>query len=78
MIALSAPLVEIRGIGPRFITKLKKLGIETVKDLLWHFPARYEDFSQIYKITDLIPGQEATIQGVVKKVGGRRTWRRSR
>jgi ATP-dependent DNA helicase RecG len=76
MIALSAPLVEIHDIGPRFITKLKKLGIETVKDLLWHFPTRYEDFSQIYKIADLAPGQEATIQGVVKEIGGRRTWRR--
>jgi len=76
MINLDTSLFQIRGIGPRFISKLKNLRIETVKDLLWHFPTRYEDFSQIYKISDLIPHQEATIQGVVKQIGSRRTWRR--
>lgn len=75
-VELSTPLSEIHNVGPRFLTKLKKLEVETVKDLLWHFPTRYEDFSQIYKIADLIPHQEATIQGVVKEIGGRRTWRR--
>ena len=76
MINLDTSLFQIRGIGPRFISKLKNLRIETVKDLLWHFPTRYEDFSQIYKISDLIPHQEATVQGVVKQIGSRRTWRR--
>lgn len=73
---LSAPLSETAGIPTRFLPKLKRLGIETVRELLFHFPARYEDFSQTYQIADLIPGQEATIQGVVKDVSGRRTWRR--
>jgi len=70
------PLSEIHGIPPRFLLKLKRLGIETVGELLRHFPTRYEDFSQIYKITDLIPGQEATVQGEIKDISGRRTWRR--
>ncbi|MCP6720217.1 MAG: ATP-dependent DNA helicase RecG [Patescibacteria group bacterium] len=72
----STLLTEVQGIGPRFLDKLKKLKIETVKDLLWHFPTRYEDYSQIYKIADLQPNQNATIQGIIKDVGGRRTWRR--
>ncbi len=72
-----APLAEIHGIGQNFLTKLKRLDIVTVKDLLWHFPARYEDFSQIYKIADLIPNQEATIQGRVEEIEGRRAWRRN-
>lgn len=76
MLELSEPLDQLHGIGPKFLTKLKKLNIETVKDLLWHFPARYEDFSQIYRIADLEPNQEATIRGEVKEIGGRRTWRR--
>ncbi|HXF44008.1 MAG TPA: ATP-dependent DNA helicase RecG [Candidatus Paceibacterota bacterium] len=76
MTEFGAPLSEIHGIGPRFIFKLKKLGLTTVRDLLRHFPTRYEDFSQIYPIKDLEPGQEATIQGVVKEIGGRRTWRK--
>lgn len=76
MLELAMPLPEVKGVGPKFLTKLKNLKIETVKDLLWHFPARYEDFSQIYRIADLEPGQEATIQGEIKEIGGRRTWRR--
>lgn len=72
----STPLTEVSGIGSRFLSKLKKLKIETVKDLLWHFPTRYEDFSQIYKIADLQPNQDATIQGIIKDITGRRTWRR--
>jgi len=75
-IELNTSLAEINGIGPRFLNKFKKLGIETVKDLLWHFPVRYEDFSQIYKIADLAPRQEATVQGIIKEIGSRRSWHR--
>lgn len=73
---LQTPLSEVIGIQKRFIGKLKRMGIETVRDLIWHFPTRYEDFSKIYKIAELIPNQEATIQGMVNEIGGRRTWRR--
>lgn len=61
----------------RFLEKLKRLKIETVHDLLWHLPTRYEDFSTIYPIADLIPHQEATICGVVKNIQSRRTWHRN-
>jgi len=74
-ITLETPLIEIEGIGQSFIAKLKRLGITTVTELLNHFPARYEDFSQIYKIADLIPNQEATIQGQVEEIEGRKAWR---
>ncbi len=76
MLALSSPLAKISNIQARFIPKLKRLGIETVRDLLYHFPVRYEDFSQIYKIGELIPNQEATVQGEVAEVSGRGAWRR--
>ncbi len=76
MLTLETHLEKIRGIA-RFISKLEKLGIVTVKDLLWHFPVRYEDFSRIYNISDLIPGQEATIQGEVQEIESRRSFRRN-
>ncbi|MDO8536818.1 MAG: ATP-dependent DNA helicase RecG, partial [bacterium] len=47
------------------------------RDLLWHFPARYEDFSQIRKIAELEPGEQATIRGTVDEINLRRTWRRN-
>jgi len=70
------PLSLLRGLTPRFLKLLQKLGIETARDLLWHFPARYEDFSQIYKIAELEPGQHATVRGVIENVKSRRTWQR--
>ena len=76
MITLETELLKIRGLSPAFIAKLGKLEISTVKDLLWHFPYRYEDFSRIVKIGDLMINQSATIQGVIKKIDLRRTWRR--
>ena len=76
MTNLETPLEQIQSIGPRFANKLKKLGLKTFKDLLWHFPTRYEDFSEIYKIADLAPRQEATIRGEITEINGRRAWRR--
>ncbi len=76
MIKLNTPLNEIKGIGPKFVERLKKLEIETIKNLLWHFPFRYEDFSQISKIADLKINQTATISGVISDITLRRTWKR--
>jgi len=76
MIKLSHFLSEIKGVGPKFSERLKKLKIETVKDLLWHFPFRYEDFSRISKIADLKIGETATISGVISDIKLHRTWKR--
>jgi len=76
MIELERPLDEIRGIGPRFLVKLEKLGIKSVKDLIWHFPTRYEDFSRVYPISELSDGQEATVRGKITEITGRRSFRR--
>lgn len=77
MLSLSTALRETPGIPPRFLPKLARLGLTTVRDLLWHFPIRYEDFSKIYTIADLAPNQDATITAEVVEVKSRRTWRRS-
>ncbi len=76
-IALDTPLFEIIGARAPALRKLEKLGVKTAGDLLWHFPTRYEDFSKIYSIAELEPGQQATIQGIVEEVELRRSWRKS-
>ena len=76
MISLETSLSEIKGIGPKFLLKLKHFNIATVKDLLWHFPFRYDDFSEISKIVDLTVGQQATIQGVIQAIKPRKSWKR--
>ena len=58
-VKLETPLANLLGIGPRFVNRLSKLNIFTVRDLIRHFPFRYEDFSQIYKISELEPGSQA-------------------
>lgn len=76
MITLSSPLETLKGVGPKFGERLRRFGIATVKDLLWHFPSRYEDFSAIRKISALAVGENATIEGVISAVKLHRTWRR--
>jgi ATP-dependent DNA helicase RecG len=76
MLDLKTPLADIQLVGPRFSQNFARLGIRTVQDLLYHFPSRYEDFSQIYPINDLEPGQQATIQGIIEDVRVRHTWKK--
>ncbi|MFT5359813.1 MAG: ATP-dependent DNA helicase RecG [Candidatus Paceibacteria bacterium] len=46
---------------------LKRLGIESVQDLIFHFPTRYSDISEIKNIEDLESGEIATIYGKITK-----------
>ncbi len=76
MLKLETDLSLIKGINRRLLLRINKLGVKTVRDLLWHFPFRYEDFSQVVKIADLAINQMATVQGRIHKIGSRRTHRR--
>src|SRR3990167_4280863 len=49
---------------------LHKLKLFSVADLLFHFPVRYSDISEVKKIADLVPGEVATVYG---KVSGLKT-----
>src|SRR3989344_2593977 len=75
MLPPETPIDKLPRISRYFASRLKNLGVKQVSDLLRHFPARYEDFKDIYKISELIPGQEATIQGIVRKITTRRAWK---
>lgn len=76
MILLSTPLTEIKGIGPSLAQKFSKLGLENVKDVLYYFPFRYQDFSQIVHIDELEEGQIATIFGIIDTTKLYKTWKR--
>ncbi|MFP3854535.1 MAG: ATP-dependent DNA helicase RecG [Anaerolineales bacterium] len=65
---LDAPLTTISGIGPKSAKTLKKLELETLGDLLWHFPRRYDDYSQLETINRLWYGQEVTIIANVEDI----------
>jgi ATP-dependent DNA helicase RecG len=76
MITLTTELGRIRGLNPSYVLKLRKLDLKTVRDLLWHFPSRYDDFSNIIPIANLEARQTATISGVIKRVDLKKTWKR--
>jgi len=76
LLQLSDPVSKVRGVGPRYFKYLNKLGIKTIKDLLWHFPFRYEDFSQIKKIKDLQPDEICSLIVTITKVNLRRSFRK--
>jgi len=64
------------GIAPQVIAKLKKLGIETLEDLIFHLPFRYEDYSKVVKIAKVKLGQNVTLKGQILQIATRRTFRR--
>ncbi len=53
---------------------LHKLGIRTVRDLLFHFPFRYEAAGEQSTVASLEPGQEITLVGVLEKLAAKKLW----
>lgn len=76
MVDFKTPVGLISGIGQYYQKKLEKLGIKTVRDLFYHFPARYEDFSNFKNIEELEVGETATISGQILDIKTRRSWQR--
>lgn len=56
----------LHGVGPQLATKLKKLGLYSVQDLLFHLPLRYIDRTQITPIGGIQPMTEVVIEGEVR------------
>ena len=62
---LDSPVSTIPSVGPRFSTILAKVGINSVKDLIFYFPYRYEDYSQVSEISSVQAGEVVTVKGQV-------------
>jgi ATP-dependent DNA helicase RecG len=72
--ALAAIDVSVlRGVGEKRHEALSAVGIETVLDLITHYPRRYVDRTAQAAIADLAEGEEATIVATVKRSRTRRT-----
>ena len=66
---LEQPVSALRGVGPKLSSKLVELGIARIEDLLFHFPLRYQDRTQVTPIGALCDGVEAVIQGEIRAAG---------
>ncbi|WP_439869761.1 ATP-dependent DNA helicase RecG [Pseudomonas syringae] len=58
-------VTALKGVGEAMAEKLAKVGLETLQDVLFHLPLRYQDRTRIVPIGALRPGQDAVIEGVV-------------
>jgi len=65
---LDTAIQNIKYFGPAAAKKLARLKIKTVGDLLYHFPFRYDDFSNFTPISALESNTQATIRGAVASV----------
>ena len=62
---LNQPVTSLKGIGPALATKLAKLKITRVIDLLFHLPLRYQDRTHITSIGALTSGTEVVVEGEI-------------
>ncbi len=60
---------RLGGVGPKMKARLAGLGIESVQDLLFHLPHRYEDRTRIAPIGQVFPGDCVQVQGEIVDSG---------
>lgn len=65
---LKDPIDKVNGIGNVYKSILNKLGIKTIEDLLLHIPSRYNDRSEISKISSLVVNQFATVKVEIQEI----------
>ena len=60
-LGLDSPVEKLSGVGPKNAKRLARLGVRTIRDLLYLFPRRYVDYSTLKTINQLRYGEEVTI-----------------
>ncbi|MCL5410296.1 MAG: ATP-dependent DNA helicase RecG [Patescibacteria group bacterium] len=75
---LNTKIQYLSGVGPKMATKLDRLGIEILSDLIFYYPRTYKDFSDITKISDIrYSNKEAiSIKGTMLGIANKKTSRR--
>ncbi|MEY3289091.1 MAG: hypothetical protein RLZZ419_1333 [Pseudomonadota bacterium] len=66
MNVLNQSVATLTGIGTQTVSRLEKLGIRVIQDLIFHLPLRYEDRTRVYSIGSLVAGMTALIYGRVE------------
>jgi ATP-dependent DNA helicase RecG len=64
---LQAPVTVVERVGERMAEKLGRLGIQTVGDLLYHMPRRYDDYTRLLPISKAKPGETLTLIGTIRQ-----------
>ena len=71
---LATPLEQIfKQLMPRQKAALKNLGLKNIRDLLYHFPYRYENPADLKRIGEVFEGEQVRVWGKVKKIDYEKT-----
>lgn len=76
MLSYQTAISALPTIQKTFVSKFATLGIYTVRDLLFHIPSRYEDFSRIQLIASAVEEEKTTFEGTVAPFREKKTWKR--
>lgn len=71
---LKTPVLRLGQFGASLAKRLKKLRIETLEDLIFYFPFRHDDFSNLMPISKVASDSTATIKGKIDLISNRRSW----
>ena len=69
--ALSSPTTVLPGVGAKHAQTLARLGIHSLGDMLYNFPRRYDDYTQLKPIQRLTYGEDVTVIGTIDSVSTR-------
>ena len=63
--SLDSSIAALRGVSRATLPRFARLDVHTIRDLLFHFPYRYNDFANIRPISQLVVGEEQTVLATV-------------
>jgi ATP-dependent DNA helicase RecG len=66
--ALRTPVTTLHRVGDKMAEKLHKLGIQTIEDMLFTLPRRYDDYTRMRPLNRLTPGEVVTVVAAVRSV----------
>ena len=69
--SLDTEIQFLKGVGPKNAKSLEKVGIKTVRDVLFYLPRRYDDRTKLPRMMDVRPGQQVTVRGRLLGIEGR-------
>ncbi len=76
MVTLDTTIDKLYSVGKATAARLERMGINTVRDLMFFFPFRYEDYRKITAIKDLQPNTSANIVGQIELISNKRSHRK--
>ncbi len=76
MITLNTDIANITRVGKTTAKRLNRLSIKTVRDLLFYFPWRYDDFTKLIPIDKLEPNTNANVVGQIELIQNKRSWKK--